>query len=64
LIELLAHNNWSTRRLAAFALGEIGDPNALPALQHLAETDPYQHSEDLYPVRRSAKEAMKKIRDD
>lgn len=63
LIELLAHNDWSTRSLAAFALGEIGDPNALPALQHLAETDPYQHSEDLYPVRRSAKEAIKKIRE-
>ena len=63
LLELLAHNDWSTRSLAAFALGEIGDPNALPALQHLAETDPYQHSEDSYPVRRSAKEAIKKIRD-
>ena len=63
LIELLAHNDPHTRRLAAFALGEIGDPNALPALQDLAETDPYQHSEDLYPVRRSAKEAIKKIRE-
>ena len=63
LIELLAHNDPHTRRLAAFALGEIGDPNALPVLQHLAETDPYQHSEDLYPVRRSAKEAIKKIRE-
>ncbi|MEJ2705170.1 MAG: HEAT repeat domain-containing protein, partial [Sedimentisphaerales bacterium] len=63
LIELLAHNNWSTRHLAAFALGNIGDPNALPALQHLAETDPYQHSEDSYPVRRSAKEAIKKIQE-
>jgi len=62
LIELLAHNDWSTRSFAAFALGEIGDPNALPALQHLAETDPYQQSEDRYPVRRSAKEAIKKIR--
>ncbi len=62
LIELLAHSGPSTRSLAAFALGEIGDPNALPALQHLAETDPYQQSEDVYPVRRSAKEAIKKIR--
>ena len=64
LLELLAHNNWSTRSFAAFALGNIGDPNALPALQHLAETDPYQHSEDSYPVRGSAKEAIKKIRGD
>jgi HEAT repeat protein len=63
LLELLTHNDWPTRRSAAFALGEIGDPNALPALRHLAETDPYQQSEDLYPVRRSAKEAIKKTRD-
>jgi len=63
LIELLAHNDWPTRSFAAFALGEIGDPNALPALQHLAETDPYQLSDDRYPVRTSANEAIKKIRE-
>lgn len=63
LIELLAHKDWSTRRHAAFALGQIGDPNALPSLQRLAETDPYQHSENFFPVRRSAKEAIKKIRE-
>ena len=62
LIELLAHNNPTTRRFAAIALGDIGDQKALPALQRIAETDPFQQSEDRYPVRWSAKEAIKKIR--
>ena len=63
LIELLAHNDQLKRRCAAFALGDIGDPKALPALQRIAETDPYQQSEDRYPVRWSAKETIKKIRE-
>ncbi|MHC4633214.1 MAG: HEAT repeat domain-containing protein, partial [Planctomycetota bacterium] len=62
LIELLAHNDQLKRRSAAIALGNIGDPKALPALQHIAETDPYQQSDDRYPVRWSANEAIKKIR--
>ena len=63
LLELLAHNDFSTRQFAARALGDIGDPNALPALQHLAETDPYQLSDERYPVRTSANEAIEKIRE-
>lgn len=63
LIELLAHKDPLTRRFAAFALGDIGDPKALPALQRIAETDPYQQSEDRYPVRWSANEAIRKIQE-
>jgi len=61
LIELLQHQDSHVRRFAADALGQIGDPQALPALKHLAETDPYQYENGVYGVREAASEAVKKI---
>ena len=39
LIEALAHRAGNLRKEAAIALGEIGDPRALPALE-AADADP------------------------
>ena len=61
LIELLQHQGPHVRRFAAGALGQIGDPQALPALKHLAETDPYQYENGVYGVREAASEAIEKI---
>lgn len=61
LIELLGHSDASIRTFAAYALGQIGDPQALPALKHLAETDPHQYENGVYGVREAARSAIKQI---
>lgn len=60
-IELLGHGDSSIRRFAAHALGRIGDSRALPALERLAETDPYQYRNGVYGVREAAREAIERI---
>lgn len=62
MIELLGHDDSYIRRNAAGALGQIGDPRALPALEHLAETDPVQYEEGVFHVRKAATEAVAKIK--
>jgi len=62
MIELLGHDDSYIRRYAAGALGRIGDPRALPALEHLAETDPVQYEEGVFHVRKAATEAVAKIK--
>lgn len=58
------HQKWfNVRRCAALALGEIGDPRALPALERLAQTDPFlwinpDTKEELYLVRIDARQAL------
>jgi HEAT repeat protein len=61
LIELLEHSDPSIRTFAAYALGQIGDSQALPALKHLAETDPYQYENGVYGVREAARRAIEQI---
>jgi HEAT repeat protein len=61
LIELLQHQDPHIRRFAAGALGQIRDPQALSALKHLVETDPYQYENGVYGVREAASEAIEKI---
>lgn len=61
LIELLEHSDSSIRTFAAYALGQIGDPQALPALQHLAETDPHRYENGVYGVREAAHRAIEQI---
>lgn len=62
LIELLGHGDPSIRRFAADALGRIGDPQALPALERVAQNDPYQYENGVYGVRQAAAEAVQRIR--
>lgn len=62
LIELLGHEELSIREFSATALGRIGNPRALPLLEHLAETDPHQYENGRYGVREAAIEAIEKIR--
>jgi len=61
LIELLEHSDSSIRTFAAYALGQIGDPQALPALKHLADTDPHQYENGVYGVREAARRAIEQI---
>jgi HEAT repeat protein len=61
LIELLEHSDSSIRTFAAYALGRIGDPQALPALKHLADTDPHQYENGVYGVREAARRAIEQI---
>ncbi len=61
LIELLGHNDSTVRRFAAYALSRIGDPRALPALKHVAETDPHQYENGVYGVREAARIAIERI---
>ena len=60
-IELLGHEDESVRRFAAHALGRLGDPRALPALERPADTDPHQYENGVYGVRKAAAEAIEKI---
>jgi len=62
LIELLGYDDSAVRRFAAGALGRIGDLRALPALEHLAETDPHQYENGVYGVREAARRAIKLIK--
>ena len=62
LVELLGHKDEVIRRFAAHALGRIGDSQALPALEHLAENDPHQYENGVYGVREAAREAIERIR--
>jgi HEAT repeat protein len=57
LIPLLKHHNDYFREMAAEALGEIGDPRALPELERVARED----SCSLRNVRSAAERAVKKI---
>jgi hypothetical protein len=61
LTELLAHDDSAVRRFAAYALGRIGDPQALAALRHLAETDPHRYENGVYGVREAARRAIDQI---
>jgi len=61
LIELLGHSDASIRIFAANALGRIGDPQALPALEQLARNDPYQYENGVYDVREAARHAIEQI---
>jgi HEAT repeat protein len=61
LIELLQHDDASIRRFAAYALGRIGDPRAIPALRRTARADPAQYEDGTYGVRRAAAQALEKI---
>jgi len=61
LVELLGHSEEPVRRFAASALGQIGDPNALPALSRLADTDPHQYENGVYGVREAALQAIRQI---
>lgn len=61
LIELLEHSDSSIRTFAAYALGQIGDSQALPALKHLADTDPHQYENGVYGVREAARRAIEQI---
>lgn len=62
MIALLGHEDASIRRFAAHALGRIGDPHALSALEQLAQNDPYQYENGVYGVRQVAAEAIERIR--
>ncbi len=62
LIELLGDSDASVRRFAASALGRIGDLRALPALEHLAETDAHQYENGVYGVREAARRSIKLIK--
>jgi hypothetical protein len=62
LVGLLGHKDEVIRRFAAHALGRIGDPQALPVLEHLAENDPHQYENGVYGVREAAREAIERIR--
>lgn len=62
LIELLGDRDPSIRRFAAGALGQIGDLRALPALKHLANTDPYRYENGVYGVRETARGAIDRIK--
>ena len=61
LIELLSHKDATIRRFAVSALGQIGDPKAIPALKRVAETDPARHENGVYGVREAAREAIRAI---
>ncbi len=61
-IELLGDSDPSIRRFAAGALGQIGDLRALSALEHLANTDPYQYENGVYGVRETARRAIDRIK--
>ena len=61
LTELLGHDDSAVRRFAAYALGRIGDPQALAALRHLAETDPHRYENGVYGVREAARRAIDQI---
>ncbi|MCY2952518.1 MAG: HEAT repeat domain-containing protein [Planctomycetota bacterium] len=61
LIRLLDHSDSTIRSFAASALGQIGDPEAIPALKRVAETDPAQHGNGVYGVREAAKRAIQTI---
>lgn len=61
LLELLEHQESYVRSAAALALGDIGDPKALPALTQLARTDSVQHREGIFHVRNAAVAAITKI---
>jgi HEAT repeat protein len=45
----------------AHALGRIGDARALPALGDLAQTDPFEHENGVYHVRKAAARAIERI---
>ena len=60
-IELLEHEDEKVRRFSAWSLGNLGDPEALPALNTLAETDPCQSHDGKYIVRDAARRAIGKI---
>jgi HEAT repeat protein len=56
LVQMLSDKDWQVRREAAWALGEIGDPKAVPFLiRSLRDKDKY--------VRRAAAWALGKIGD-
>jgi HEAT repeat protein len=60
LLEALCDTSAEVRFFAAFALGLIGDPAALPALQHMAATDG-GIAQGWGPVREEAADAIKAI---
>lgn len=61
LIELLGHDDSDIRRFAAYALGQIGDIQALSELEHIAETDPDQYENGVFGVREAAQRAIEQI---
>jgi HEAT repeat protein len=62
LVELLNHEDATVRSFAILALGHVGDPAALPALEKVAATDPAtNHRRELY-LRQSAQQAVHQIR--
>ncbi len=63
LIELLGHDDQIVRTFSTYALGRIGDPAALPALKHLAQTDPHQYENGTYGVRKAATRTIEKIQE-
>lgn len=60
-VKLLKHKNSTVRSFAASALGHIGDSDAIGPLRELAGTDPVQHENGIYPVRKAAEDAIEKI---
>lgn len=61
LIELLGHEDSNIRRFAAYAIGQIGDSQGLPALKNLALTDPYRYENGVFGVREAAQNAIEQI---
>ncbi len=68
LIKALGSDWFNVRRCAALALAKIGDVRAIPAVQNLAENDPFlwtkpDTKEQIYLVRVDAARALKTLKD-